>query len=79
MSAAWCDEIKSLGARIVAWNSQVDPASVQAAHDRGLKVWVYTVNDPDAAKELLDAGVDGVITDQPVLLRQVLAGRSAGK
>ncbi|NDB12230.1 MAG: glycerophosphodiester phosphodiesterase, partial [Betaproteobacteria bacterium] len=33
------------------------------AHAAGLRVLVYTVNDPQRAKQLLDWGVDSVITD----------------
>jgi glycerophosphoryl diester phosphodiesterase len=33
------------------------------------------VNDPAAMREMLELGVDGVMTDRPRLLRDVLAGR----
>lgn len=75
LSAGWLDEIKGLGARLVVWNRQVDQAAVRAAHKRGLKVWVYTINDARLARELLDGGVDGIITDDPVMLRAALATR----
>jgi glycerophosphoryl diester phosphodiesterase len=45
------------------------------AHDSGIRVIVWTVNDPDTMKRLLDSGVDGIITDRPDLLRDVLIGR----
>ena len=32
-------------------------------HDAGYRVMIYTVNDPGAAARLLDAGVDGIFTD----------------
>ena len=32
-------------------------------HDAGYRVMLYTVNDPDLAAQLLDAGVDGIFTD----------------
>jgi glycerophosphoryl diester phosphodiesterase len=38
---------------------------------------VYTVNDPQRANELIDAGIDGIITDVPgkiMQLRQPTAG-----
>ena len=37
------------------------------AHDRGLRVNVWTVNEPDQLLRLRDAGVDAVITDVPDL------------
>lgn len=53
----------------------MDAASVEAAHARGLKVWVYTVNDVATAHQLLAAGVDGIITDNPAILWKALAVR----
>lgn len=38
---------------------------VQEAHDRGYKVYAYTVNAVRAFKKCLDVNVDGVITDDP--------------
>lgn len=39
------------------------PALVQQAHSDGLKLLVYTVNDAQRAEQLLDWGVNGLITD----------------
>lgn len=49
---------------------------VQAAHRAGLPVHVWTVNDEQTMHEVLDLGVDGVMTDRLRLLREVLAARS---
>jgi glycerophosphoryl diester phosphodiesterase len=48
---------------------------VHRAHDIGVRVLVWTVNEPGTMHRLLDAGVDGIITDRPDLLREVLIKR----
>ena len=53
----------------------VSRRTIVAAHTLGLRVVVWTVNDPPSMHQLLDAGVDGIITDRPDLLRDVLIGR----
>lgn len=46
---------------------------VDDAHARGLAVQVWTINDCPTMVSLLQLGVDGIMTDAPSLLRQVLA------
>ena len=48
---------------------------VARAHHLGIRVVVWTVNDQPTMHRLLDAGVDGIITDRPDLLREVLIRR----
>jgi glycerophosphoryl diester phosphodiesterase len=48
---------------------------IRAAHRAGLHVHVWTVNDPATMHELLELGVDGVMTDRPRVLRDVMAER----
>lgn len=48
---------------------------VARAHNAGVRAIVWTVNDAETMHRLLDAGVDGVITDRPDLLREVLIAR----
>ncbi|MFE7405410.1 glycerophosphodiester phosphodiesterase [Isoptericola sp. NPDC057559] len=46
-----------------------DPALVPAAHAAGRQVFGWTANDEATWEALLDAGVDGIITDRPAALR----------
>ena len=45
---------------------------IEAAHARNLRVQVWTVNDMDAMKRLLKLGVDGIMTDYPQRLMELL-------
>lgn len=53
--------------------SVVDRAFVQRAHAAGLRVIPWTVNDADAMRRQIAAGVDGLITDYPARARAVMA------
>ncbi|MBL0386569.1 glycerophosphodiester phosphodiesterase [Tumebacillus sp. ITR2] len=45
--------------------SVVTPRSVQIAHEHGVKVHVWTINDEDEIRKLLSWGVDGICSDYP--------------
>lgn len=53
----------------------VTPALVAEAHALKLTVIPWTVNEPDDMARLIDAGVDGIITDYPDRLRTVAAAK----
>ena len=53
----------------------VTPAFIEKAHSRGLQVHVWTVDDPNEMIELLELGVDGLMTDEPSILKNVLLER----
>lgn len=73
LNVAWLDEIRGIGARAVVWNKQVDAAAVKSAHERGLKVWIYTIDDIATARPLLAMGVDGIISNNPAMIWKALA------
>lgn len=50
----------------------IDKTFVKQVHDAGLKLVVWTVNDPAVARRLVEAGVDGITTDRPGWLREQL-------
>ncbi len=50
----------------------VDGPFVEAAHEAGIAVHVWTVNDEGAMRRLVGQGVDGIITDLPSTLSRVL-------
>ena len=51
------------------------PSFIGRAHQLGLQVHVWTVNDRPTMEGLLDLGVDGIMTDETVTLREVLIRR----
>jgi glycerophosphoryl diester phosphodiesterase len=62
--------IKAAGGKI--WSpdyGDVDARSIAEAHQLGLPVIVWTVNQPDDMARLIDLGVDGIISDRPDVLR----------
>jgi glycerophosphoryl diester phosphodiesterase len=75
LSVRWIDEARRVGARVVVWNQKVEASAVAAAHERGMKVWVYTIDDPADMTRLLDLGIDGLITNNPGRAWRVLAER----
>lgn len=54
------------------YHHEVDRAAIELAHDLGLQVNVWTVNEVERMRELIALGVDGIITDYPDRLRRLL-------
>ncbi|AER69956.1 glycerophosphodiester phosphodiesterase [Corynebacterium pseudotuberculosis] len=80
------EAVKKLGADIVSpgyavpygktvadsdYKPVTTPEYVKKAHDLGLKVVPWTVNDKATMKSQIEAGIDGIITDYPTILREL--------
>jgi len=56
----------------VSGKGPVDAEFARKVHDVGLKLYIWTVDSPVRAKELIQAGVDGITTNKPGWLRSKL-------
>lgn len=65
--AKWADQINP-------GYPTVDAAYVRAVHAAGLEIYVYTVNAADDMRAQIDKGVDGIITNYPDVLADIIAG-----
>ncbi len=64
-AATWADQVNpALGA--------IDEATVDQVHASGLEIHVWTVNDGAGMRRAVRWGVDGVITNSPQVLRDIL-------
>jgi glycerophosphoryl diester phosphodiesterase len=59
----------------VAGTWLVDERLVEETHGLGLALHVWTVDDPGEMAQLVELGVDGIMSDVPSLLAEVLEGR----
>ena len=56
-------------------NSGINLASkrvINSAHRRNMAVHYWTINDKEEMKHLVELGADGLITDRPDLMKEVL-------
>lgn len=68
--------VRALGAKV--WSPHaldLDPRLVEEAHELGLTVVPWTVNDPKDMERAIALGIDGLITDYPDRLRSVLESK----
>lgn len=64
-------QVPPAGYKLVA-----DKDFITRAHDAGLAVIPWTINDPGVMNAQIEAGADGIITDYPTKLREVMAQRN---
>ncbi|WP_424966560.1 glycerophosphodiester phosphodiesterase family protein [Dinoroseobacter sp. S375] len=76
LAATAIGNLARLKGEFVAVNSAlVTPRLLRQAHGAGKQVFAWTVNDPLEMLSLMSLGVDGLITDEPALAREVIAQR----
>jgi len=54
------------------------PRLLRTARERGLEVHAWTINDADEMRALLDLGIDGIVTDHPERLLEILRETEPG-
>ncbi len=73
ISQAKLNRLSAQGADFISWNHRsVTQAMVDLVHANGMELHVWTVNSPTRMQQLIDLGVDGITTDYPELLRDLL-------
>jgi glycerophosphoryl diester phosphodiesterase len=66
---------RAAGASVFGWrDDQTTAEGIAAIHAAGMKVWVYTVDDGARARELVAQGVDGIISNVPGEMMEVVHG-----
>ncbi|WP_187429714.1 hypothetical protein ROLI_010380 [Roseobacter fucihabitans] len=77
LAATAIGDLSRLQADFIAVSTaMVGPRLVRATRRQGKKLYVWTVNDPLEMSAMMSLGVDGIITDEPALARQVMQTRA---
>jgi glycerophosphoryl diester phosphodiesterase len=78
LAATAVGDLSRLNVDFLAVNAgMADPRFIRRARAAGKPVFVWTINDALSLSHWMSLGVDGVITDEPALAREVLAERAA--
>lgn len=77
LAATAIGDLAALNADFLAVNTgQVSLPLIRRVHRQGKQIYVWTVNDPLTMSRMISMGVDGLITDEPALARQVMDARN---
>lgn len=77
LAATAIGDLSGLKADFLAVNTgQVSVRMIRRAHAKGRKVYVWTVDDPLTMSRMISMGIDGLITNEPALAREVMARRN---
>jgi glycerophosphoryl diester phosphodiesterase len=67
------EEAARIGASVIGWDdAHVTSELVERIHKRGLRLWVWTVDDVGRARQLVSWGADALITNVPSTMQAVL-------
>lgn len=67
------------GAQVIAWNHEkIAKPQIDRIHALGCKAWVYTVDDPRRAQQLINDGIDGIITNKPATILKLARTKANG-
>jgi glycerophosphoryl diester phosphodiesterase len=68
------DEAQAMGAEVIAVNKDLLTTDItKEAQNRGVKVEVWTVDGEMEMKKFIELGVDGIITNQPDVLKGLMS------
>ena len=77
LAATAIGDLAALEADFLAVNTgQASLQLIRRAHERGKQIYVWTVDDPLTMSRMISMGVDGLITNEPALARQVVEARN---
>lgn len=77
LAATAIGDLRGLKGDFVALNAAMaTPGRIRAAHDAGKSFYVWTINDPLEMSRMISKGVDGLITDEPLMAGRVIAFRA---
>jgi len=77
LAATAVGDLSALDADFLAVNTgQVSLDLIRRTHEQGRKLYVWTVDDPVTMVRMISMGVDGLITNEPALARQVMEARN---
>lgn len=69
----WSHDVAAVGASTLSLShGAVTPSVVEEVHRRGIRVWVWTVDEEEDMKRMFEARVDGIISNYPDRLNRVL-------
>jgi len=67
---------KFIGADVLSpYYKECDVSMIKRAHESGIAIIPWTIDDQNEMKKFVDLGVDGIITDYPNLLREILLSK----